>query len=190
MCALSPGVAAHERLQGEDRSLGRRPAHLPSSVETSADRACFVDRGSCSATPAHAQDFSEGVRFMKQIKRTPNGAEGNLNVMSHAITAPTPARAGWADSARWSTDGERDPPGTPSDRGRFAARPTCIPYGLERLDRPAPAPGCVLASCVPCFWDITCASDALTPCPGQSSSSWLRLVAGPRAVRRRSKRSL
>ncbi|KAI0715074.1 TPR-like protein [Earliella scabrosa] len=31
------------------------------------------------------KDFSEGVRFMKQIKRTPNGAEGNLNALQAIV---------------------------------------------------------------------------------------------------------
>ena len=42
--------------------------------------------GAANPHASRVQDFSEGVRYMKQIKKTENGIEGNLNVMSHAGT--------------------------------------------------------------------------------------------------------
>ncbi len=38
---------------------------------------------SCCPDDPH-QDFSEGVRYMKQLKKTETGIEGNLNVMTRA----------------------------------------------------------------------------------------------------------
>ena len=35
-----------------------------------------------------AQDFSDGVKYMKQLKRTETGAEGNLNVILLVARVP------------------------------------------------------------------------------------------------------
>ena len=76
ICALSPGVATYECIQGTDgpRRRGVR------------------NRSLCPNLPI-SQDFSEGVRYMKQIKKTPQGIQANLNVSPVASLLPARPRS-------------------------------------------------------------------------------------------------
>lgn len=80
------------------------PRHLHRRQATDRTSGYGVCRSTVRADPAPAQDFSEGVKFMKQITKTPTGIQGNLNVMFHACSlGPEPPGCVRAcDRLRWT----------------------------------------------------------------------------------------
>ena len=80
---MSPGMAAHERIQG------------------TGPGACMIPAVSLCPDAAPGQDFSEGVRCMKQIKKTPQGIEANLNVSSESQLRALRAEERMRPPPRW-----------------------------------------------------------------------------------------